>query len=192
MCCTLSSCTPQRRANNRAPHEELSIAEKSLAGAFSAIPATVIMAPVERVKCLLQHVELALRADIQTNKLGPGQTAQYTGPCVKVGKQHYYGIYQGPDGRVSTPALLTAGGVAGMANWAIAIPADVLKSRLQTAPEGKYTGVIDVYKTLMREEGSSALFRGMGPAMIRAFPANAACFFGVDVATRFLESMGLD
>jgi solute carrier family 25 (mitochondrial carnitine/acylcarnitine transporter), member 20/29 len=63
----------------------------------------------------------------------------------------------------------------GMANWAIAIPADVLKSRLQTAPEGKYTGVIDVYKTLMREEGSSALFRGMGPAMIRAFPANAAC-----------------
>jgi solute carrier family 25 (mitochondrial carnitine/acylcarnitine transporter), member 20/29 len=62
-----------------------------------------------------------------------------------------------------------------MANWAIAIPADVLKSRLQTAPEGKYTGVIDVYKTLMREEGGNALFRGMGPAMIRAFPANAAC-----------------
>jgi solute carrier family 25 (mitochondrial carnitine/acylcarnitine transporter), member 20/29 len=79
-----------------------------------------------------------------------------------------------------------------MANWAIAIPADVLKSRLQTAPDGKYTGVIDVYKTLMREEGSKALFRGMGPAMIRAFPANAACFFGVDVATRFLESVGFD
>jgi solute carrier family 25 (mitochondrial carnitine/acylcarnitine transporter), member 20/29 len=65
-----------RRANNRAPHEELSIAEKSVAGAFSAIPATVIMAPVERVKCLLQ---------IQSNKLAPGQSAQYTGmaDCAK-------------------------------------------------------------------------------------------------------------
>lgn len=35
-------------------------------------------------------------------------------------------------------ATLIAGGFAGIANWAVCIPADVLKSRLQTAPEGKY------------------------------------------------------
>lgn len=33
---------------------------------------------------------------------------------------------------------LVAGGLAGIANWSICIPPDVLKSRLQTAPEGKY------------------------------------------------------
>ena len=33
-----------------------------------------------------------------------------------------------------------------MANWAIAIPPDVLKSRYQTAPEGMYTGSVDVYR----------------------------------------------
>eukprot|EP00611_Tribonema_gayanum_P024209 TRINITY_DN5290_c0_g1_i3.p1 TRINITY_DN5290_c0_g1~~TRINITY_DN5290_c0_g1_i3.p1 ORF type:complete len:122 (-),score=21.22 TRINITY_DN5290_c0_g1_i3:288-608(-) len=81
--------------------------------------------------------------------------------------------------------------VHGMANWAIAIPPDVIKSRLQTAPEGTYTGMLDVYRTLMRQEGAGALFRGIGPAMTRAFPANAACFFGVDIANRFLEKLGI-
>lgn len=33
---------------------------------------------------------------------------------------------------------LLAGGFAGIANWSVCIPADVMKSRLQTAPEGKY------------------------------------------------------
>jgi solute carrier family 25 (mitochondrial carnitine/acylcarnitine transporter), member 20/29 len=43
----------------------------------------------------------------------------------------------------------------------------------------------------MKNEGSGALFRGMGAAMVRAFPANAACFYGVDVATKFLDRMGM-
>ncbi|KAI0223555.1 carnitine transporter, partial [Massospora cicadina] len=57
-----------------------------------------------------------------------------------------------------------------------AIPPDVIKSRLQTAPEGTYKGFADVFVKLIRAEGPGALFRGLGPAMLRAFPANAACF----------------
>ena len=68
-----------------------------------------------------------------------------------------------------------------MANWVVAIPPDVLKSRLQSAPEGTYTGMLDVAQKLVRAEGPGALFRGLGPAVIRAFPANAACFLGVEV-----------
>lgn len=34
----------------------------------------------------------------------------------------------------------------GMATWAVAIPPDVIKSRWQTAPEGKYTGLGDVLR----------------------------------------------
>lgn len=41
-------------------------------------------------------------------------------------------------------------GMAGIANWAVAIPPDVLKSRLQSAPEGRYKGLSDVFFTLIK------------------------------------------
>lgn len=68
-------------------------------------------------------------------------------------------------------------------------PADVLKSRLQTAPAGKYNGIRDVFRELMRNEGASALYRGMTPVVLRAFPANAACFIGFEVAMKFLNTV---
>lgn len=33
----------------------------------------------------------------------------------------------------------------------------------------------------MKEEGFKGLFRGLAPLMARAFPANAACFLGVEL-----------
>lgn len=47
-------------------------------------------------------------------------------------------LFAGPERTLSPLATLTAGGFAGIANWAVCLPPDVLKSRLQTAPEGKY------------------------------------------------------
>lgn len=60
--------------------------------------------------------------------------------------------------------------------WAIAIPPDVLKSRLQSAPEGTYKGFLDVARKTIAADGVGALWKGFGPAMSRAFPANAATF----------------
>ena len=37
---------------------------------------------------------------------------------------------------------LFAGGMAGIFHWVVAMPQDVLKSQLQTAPDGKYSGII--------------------------------------------------
>lgn len=88
--------------------------------------------------------------------------------------------------------VFVAGGFAGMINWAIAIPPDVLKSRIQTAPEGTYRGIMHCFQVLMKEEGAGALFKGMGPAMARAFPANAACFLGVDFSKKLFASFGFD
>lgn len=196
----------------------LSMGEICVAGAFSAIPTTAIMAPSERIKCLLQ---------VQANEVEKGGKARYSGmmDCAKnllkegglaslykgtgatllrdiPGTVAYFGTYeltkrelmkiQGIDpnnGQLSLTAVLFAGGFAGMACWGVGIPADVLKSRLQTAPEGKYSGIYDVYKTLIKEEGYAGLFKGMRPALIRAFPANAACFLGVEVAKKMLGFM---
>jgi solute carrier family 25 (mitochondrial carnitine/acylcarnitine transporter), member 20/29 len=58
---------------------------------------------------------------------------------------------------------------------------------LQSAPEGQYTGSIDVLKHLLKTEGPTALFTGIRPALIRAFPANAACFFGMEVSKKGLS-----
>lgn len=35
-------------------------------------------------------------------------------------------------GKLSLPATITAGGFAGIANWLVGMPPDILKSRLQT------------------------------------------------------------
>ena len=181
------------------------------AGGLSAIPTTLAMAPSERIKCLLQvqanevekggkakysgmmdcgravYKEGGIRSLYRGTVLTlmrdvPGSMAWFgTYELVKKELMHLQGI--DPDtGTLSPLAVLCAGGFAGMACWSIAIPPDVLKSRYQTAPEGMYSGLGDVYGHLMKEEGPSALFKGMKPAMIRAFPANAACFLGMEVA----------
>lgn len=189
-----------------------------MAGAISAIPTTGIMAPSERIKCLLQ---------VQANEVEKGGKARYSGmlDCAKQvlkeggmaslykgtmatlvrdipGTVAYFGTYelakkelmkmQGIDpnkGKLSVISVLSAGGLAGMACWAVCIPADVIKSRYQTAPEGKYNGLVDVYKALIKEEGYAGLFRGIRPALLRAFPANAACFLGMEVTKKMLGFM---
>jgi solute carrier family 25 (mitochondrial carnitine/acylcarnitine transporter), member 20/29 len=79
--------------------------------------------------------------------------------------------------------------MAGVAMWTIAIPPDVIKSRLQSAPAGTYSGAGDVLKQILKKEGPSALFKGLGPAMLRAFPANAATFLGVELATSAMNKL---
>ncbi|GCC33592.1 protein kinase, cAMP-dependent, regulatory, type II, alpha A isoform X1 [Chiloscyllium punctatum] len=180
------------------------------AGMLSGVFTTVIMAPGERIKCLLQ-----IQAATGEKK--------YAGP-LDCAKQIYKasgirGIYKGtvltlmrdvpasgmyfmtyewlkhtltPEGRsvadLSVPRILFAGGMAGIFNWAVAIPPDVLKSRFQTAPEGKYpNGFRDVLRELIKEEGIGSLYKGFNAVMIRAFPANAACFLGFEVAMKFLD-----
>jgi len=194
----------------------LSVTQLCIAGFLSAIPMTAIMAPTERIKCLLQ---------VQANEVAKGGKGKYSGirDCATQlfkeggirsiykgtfvtilrdgpGSAAYFGVYelakreisraQGLEpGDLSPVAVLTAGGLAGMGCWIVQIPADTIKSRYQTAPEGMYNGLFDVYKKLISDEGPAGLFRGLRPALLRAFPANAACFYGMEVARRALSFM---
>lgn len=59
---------------------------------------------------------------------------------------------------------------------------------LFVAPAGTYPkGIRDVFRELMRKEGPLALYKGVTPVMLRAFPANAACFIGFEIAMNFLN-----
>lgn len=188
---------------------DLSIPQKCIAGGLSGIPTTVLMAPSERIKCLMQ-INVGKYSSMwdctrQVYKEG-GIKSVYRGTVFTLlrdvpGSVAWFGTYEAvkllmiraqgieDTSKLSPLAVLTAGGCAGMACWIVSIPADVLKSRYQTAPDGTYKGLLDVYQTLMAKEGAGALFTGIRPALIRAFPANAACFFGMEVARKLLAFM---
>ena len=92
------------------------------------------------------------------------------------------------DGTYSTLGLLNAGGFAGIAMWIIGVPPDVIKTRIQNSKPGQYPGgMSQVVKELIAKEGISGMYRGIGPALIRAYPANAACFFTVEIVTKLLN-----
>ena len=60
------------------------------------------------------------------------------------------------------------------------------------APAGKYAGIGDVLRELIRTEGIGSLYKGIVPVMLRAFPANAACFLGFEMTMKFLNSVWPD
>ncbi|XP_023227595.1 mitochondrial carnitine/acylcarnitine carrier protein-like [Centruroides sculpturatus] len=203
-----------KRLQQKHPEEELSLAQLFKAGMLAGVFTTAIMTPGERIKCLLQIQQAS--GDKNVKYAGPidctkklyqegGIRSIYKGTAATLLRDvpasgMYFMTYEWlqrlltPEGKsrndLSPLRTLFAGGMAGIFNWMVAIPPDVLKSRLQTAPEGTYpNGIRDVFRHTMKEEGFRALYKGATPVMLRAFPANAACFMGYEVAMKFLNWM---
>ncbi|KAJ3235909.1 carnitine transporter [Chytriomyces hyalinus] len=77
-----------------------------------------------------------------------------------------------------------AGGLAGCANWLICIPIDSIKTQVQQSSNGA------TFFSVLRSQTSVArLYRGLGPVLLRAFPASGAFFLGVETARTVYESM---
>lgn len=195
------------------PEQEMTVIQNFNSGALAGVFTTVIMVPGERIKCILQVQQSGHSVPGASHYSGPidvvkklykqgGIQSIYRGTAATLLRDipasgAYLATYEylkklfsgrSSDKTLSPVATLTAGGFAGIANWSVCIPADVLKSRLQTAPEGKYPdGIRGVFREIMREEGPKALFKGLTPVMLRAFPANAACFFGFELALSFFR-----
>jgi solute carrier family 25 (mitochondrial carnitine/acylcarnitine transporter), member 20/29 len=197
--------------------KQFSVAQISAAGFFSAIPMTLITAPFERVKVLLQ---------IQGQKeLKPGEKPKYSGGLDVVrqlykeggirsvfrgsamtlardgpGSAAYFAVYEtvkrslspkdaegNATGELSLGAVMVAGGSAGVAMWIPVFPVDTIKSRLQSA-EGRPT-IGGTIREVYGRGGVKAFFPGFGPALARAVPANAATFVGVELAHKFMNQV---
>jgi solute carrier family 25 carnitine/acylcarnitine transporter 20/29 len=175
---------------------------------------TVITAPMERVKVLLQ---------IQGQNLKPGETPKYSGSldCARQlfreggirsvyrgtfmtlardgpGSAAYFATYEvikrrltpkdpetGRPGKLSLTAVMAAGAAAGVAMWIPVFPVDTVKSRLQSAAGSPTVG--SVVRQLYGKGGVKAFFPGMAPALARAVPANAATFLGVELAQQAMS-----
>ncbi|KAF9986507.1 hypothetical protein BGZ65_007394 [Modicella reniformis] len=91
-------------------------------------------------------------------------------------------------GELSTPELLLAGGIAGFGAWIPCYPQDVIKSRMQSSL--KYRNTLECFRSLRTEAASGnwrVWFKGFGPTMARAFPANAATFFFYELTMKFMR-----
>ncbi|KAL4926428.1 carnitine:acyl carnitine antiporter [Aspergillus undulatus] len=212
---TLVSSLSEVQVKNNTP--QYTIGQISAAGFFSAIPMTLITAPFERVKVLLQIQgqnppppgekpkysggvdvvrQLYKEGGIRSVFRGSAMTLARDGP----GSAAYFAAYEyikrsltpkdtngNVTGELSLPAVLAAGGAAGIAMWIPVFPVDTIKSRLQSAP-GKPT-IGGTIRSVYATGGYKAFFPGFGPALARAVPANAATFAGVELAHKFMNKL---
>lgn len=187
----------------------LPLPQLCLAGGFSALPAAVVMVPSERIKCILQ-----MQDKDESKKKYKGMSdcfAQiykesgikglYKGTALTLFRDipaciTYFGIYEIAKQKLmeakglASPGMgtaLIAGALAGIGFWPVALPMDTLKSRYQTSVDGQYNNMGDVYKEVIEEDGIGGLFKGMGPAMIRAAPANGVSFLGAELTKKALS-----
>ncbi|KAJ3129103.1 carnitine transporter [Physocladia obscura] len=184
--------TPSRKS------KDMNMLEFAFAGGFSGLFTTIITTPMERVKVILQTQDQVkggvkykgmVDAGVGIFKEG-GLGGLYRGTIATLARdipgsaayfvayEFFYRLLKKEGQNISIGATLFAGGMSGVAMWSIAIPPDVIKSRIQAAPPGTYKGFVDCGLKMVRAEGANALFKGLGPALLRAFPANAAGFMG--------------
>jgi hypothetical protein len=76
-----------------------------------------------------------------------------------------------------------AGGAAGSTAWLVIFPLDVVKSRMQAGLGPAGLGMRATALAVWQEGGLRAFYKGIAPAVLRAFPANAALLWGVELAT---------
>jgi len=191
------------------PNGEYSLSQIFTSGLLAGVFTTGIMAPGERIKCLLQ-VQAAGVAEKKYNgtldcvkklyKEG-GIRSIYKGTFATLLRDVpasgvYFATYEwlkkamadpNNPGSLSPVRTVCAGGMAGIANWIVALPVDVGKSRFQTAPEGRYKNLFEVYSEMIKKDGIRVFYKGFTPVILRAFPANAACFLGYEMAIKFLN-----
>jgi len=193
--------------------EDLSVAANGLSGFLAAFWSSLALCPTELVKCKLQ----ALRESYTSQgkdppKIGPyqltrnilrteglpgmfrGLTATFTREMP--GYFFFFMAYEFSRDMLRSPgqskddigALKTvvSGGVAGVTLWTIIFPADVVKSRLQVA--GSSTPMLKMMRDIYTKEGVAALYNGLGPSILRTFPATGALFLAYETSKKAMHS----
>ena len=190
---------------------KLSLPELFWAGSIAGFFTVFIVTPSERIKCLLQ-IQKGAKEKIYEGPVdcakklycAGGIQSLYRGIVLTLARGilfngMYFASYEGIKQALITPSekevfhfgevesTLIAGGIAGLLGWTAAICPDVLKSRFQTAPTGKYNGTVDVFRDVLRTDGFRGMYKGIAPVLLRAFPANACCFLGYESTKKILD-----
>jgi len=192
--------------------ENLGMFANGLSGFLAAFWSSLVLCPTELVKCRLQAMrESEALAGRPPPKIGPGKltgqilrqdgvpglfrglTATFTREMP--GYFFFFMAYEATR-HVLTPAgktkdeigalrTVVAGGVAGVTLWTIIFPADVVKSRLQVS--GASTPMLTVMTDILKKEGLARLYSGLGPTLLRTFPATGALFLAYETSKKWMN-----
>lgn len=203
-----------RRLSSDQPARNLTIAQIYIAGFLSAIPMNLIATPFERVKVLLQTqgqtFSMVSNGPKYTGSVdavrqlyrGGGIGSIYKGAAMTFARDGpdsaaYFATYEyckrcltpkdldGNEGPLSLRAVAIAGAAAGTVMIIPLFPIDTVKSRIQNA-ESKIK-VTEIVHEVYKSGGLRAFYRGIGPALIRTIPANAATLLGWEMANQAME-----
>lgn len=186
----------QNIIKNYTNKEILNIKQLSLAGAMSAIPTTLIMSPIERFKVLLQtnNAQNISKILINPNSLfkgfwitllrdAPGSAIYFT--SYEFTKKFIYNkFYSNNTENLPVSAICIAGGMAGIAMWLTVFPIDTIKTNIQAQTSKQKLPLTKIINNIYINNNKNIIkgfFPGLAPALLRAFPANAATFLGVEL-----------
>lgn len=192
---TMRRVIGQGRSDN-----ELSIGEVGLAGIGAGAAVSFVACPTELVKCRLQAQPGVFAGAIDCTRqvvASRGMSGLFTGMQATMlremgGNCFYFMAYTAslramvPKGGsmddLRAPHFMLAGGMAGLAFWIPCYPLDFAKTLIQTDSETnpRYRGLLDCVRQTVRQNGIAALYKGVGPCVARAFPANAVTFLAYE------------
>lgn len=198
--------------------KELSILNRAFAGSGAAVFSSFALCPTELVKCRLQaQHQMNIMAGKTGAKSGVVQVTMQiiredgflglfrgmTSTLVREvpGYFFFFGGYElgryflTPEGKtvddLGAVRLTFCGGIAGVSLWIAIFPADVIKSRIQILTQGsdKVPGFFETMFQIVRNEGPRALYKGLGPTLVRCFPACGALFVAYEGTQKLLENV---
>lgn len=194
--------------------EDLSTFSNASAGFFAAFFSSLTLCPTELVKCRLQAMrEMAAMQNKEPERIGPwkltrqilksdGIPGLFRGLTSTFAREmpgyfFFFGGYEASRALMTPPGktkdeigplkTMICGGIAGVILWTAIFPTDVVKSRIQVA--GSTEPMITVTRQILRTEGVAALYNGLGPTVVRTFPATGALFLAYEGTKKVLHNL---
>jgi len=193
-----------RRVKGLPATQNLSLVDIMICGGSTGVFGSLILGPAELIKIRQQTASTkgldgSFGAVVKTIRAEGGVFGFYRGLSATMlrdvpGSMAWFGAYEitkqtlceNPKSPTVLQALI-AGGMGGLGMWSFAIPLDAIKTRVQ-ASSGS-AGAIRAATAIFQEQGMKGFYRGIGPALLRAFPANAATFAAKEMAQASMDKV---
>ncbi|XP_023697487.1 mitochondrial ornithine transporter 1-like isoform X2 [Paramormyrops kingsleyae] len=196
---------------------QLSDLQNATAGSMASIFSSLVLCPTELVKCRMQAMH-EMRTVGKTSLLCrvsswsivknilkkeglPGLFQGMTSTWLREvpGYFFFFGGYEVSrtifvncgysKNDLDAAALVVSGGVGGSFFWLAVYPIDSVKSRIQVlSMSGRQAGFLATLVSILRAEGVPALYAGLTPTVLRAFPSNGALFLAYELTRSGLSS----
>lgn len=181
-----------------------SLARPFVMGAMTGCCSALVLLPSEIVKAKLQMVvgkNVTAQEIMQKMIQKQGYSSFLCGLDAQLARDaSFYAVFFGGYElscylfRTHVPSMpdelnyFLSGGLAGMMGWTCAMPFDVPKTNVQASYESRVLGsYVPELVRIAQRHGIAGLYSGLGPCLIRAFPANAALFLGVELGKRAFD-----